>query len=204
MAAVISPLTIRVEFRYTWQGEQCENVVHVKTTATPTATDVQNAAERGLTWWAANAAPQTSTTLQLREVYARSIASSIAPEFTAVPDTTLTGALTTESMPNNVTFCLSLRTGQAGRSARGRWYWAGLTTQQVSGTLIEAAAIVALVDAIFALISAFELDNLDFVVMSRFSGGIERAVPVLIPVTTVLAVDNVVDSQRRRLPGRGR
>ena len=48
-----------------------------------------------------------------------------------------------------------------------------------------------------------------WVVASRFSGvdaegdPIPRAAGITTPITTVLIVDNLVDSQRRRLSGRG-
>jgi hypothetical protein len=49
-----------------------------------------------------------------------------------------------------------------------------------------------------------------WVIASRFSGvdgdgkPIPRAVGVTTPVTSVVIVDGIVDSQRRRLPGRGK
>jgi hypothetical protein len=41
-------------------------------------------------------------------------------------------------------------------------------------------------------------------IVSRFSGGQPRTAGEVYPVIAALVTDNVADSQRRRLPGRGR
>jgi len=118
------------------------------------------------------------------------------------------GAITGEAAPNNCSMCVSFRTGAAGRSNRGRNYIPVLTNSQVSGNMIDSAWAADVVAAYAMLTFPASVDVLPggwiWVVLSRFSGGVERTVGQFTEINNVLVSDLVVDSQRRRLPGRGR
>jgi hypothetical protein len=82
--------------------------------------------------------------------------------------------------------------------------------QTTGANQIDSATAAAFVDAYSLLLDFGQDIGASWVVVSRFSGvdangdPIPRAAGVTTPITSVLVVDNIVDSQRRRLPGRGR
>ena len=109
------------------------------------------------------------------------------------------GAYTGTAAPANVAGVISWRTGVASRSGRGRTYICGVSQTAVTGSLfvstwLTAAAVFATVVAAFTN-SGGSLTPLRFHIVSfthEFSN----------PVSSFI-VDNFVDSQRRRLIGRG-
>jgi len=106
-------------------------------------------------------------------------------------------------MPGGTTFCLSLRTGFVGRARRGRIYTIGMNEGQQSGGVVTSGYRNAWITNIQQLMLAVGTTNWELVVVSFMLNGLPRDEPLVTPVTTVLAVDDFVDSQRRRLQGRG-
>lgn len=113
-------------------------------------------------------------------------------------------------MPGNVTMSVSFRTALRGRSFRGRNYVAGLTEDQVAGNIFISTLSASWKAAYEAIAAAIASTGWTWVVVSRFSGvdavtkePIPRAAGVTTPVLSVIVVDDFVDSQRRRLAGRG-
>lgn len=114
-----------------------------------------------------------------------------------------------DAMPNNVAFVASLRTGMSGRAKRGRIYLPAIPR-----------SVVAENDVIASFIADMSISLNGFVGDGAVSVGWELAVAhrrttVLdevvwlpegqtFPVQFIAFTDTVVDSQRRRLPGRGR
>jgi len=108
-------------------------------------------------------------------------------------------------VPQNVAPCVSIRTAFAGRSARGRNYLPGVPQGVITGNTIQALFMSDITIAYNNLLpgGTYEPDGWVWSVVSRFTGNAPRAVGVSFNVVTALFTDNVVDSQRRRLPGRG-
>lgn len=108
------------------------------------------------------------------------------------------------AMPNNVAACLSLKSTQRGRSARGRSYIAGIPHEAlIAPSEINPTYQAALVDAWQTVLLAGVDDGWVPVVASRVSGGVPRTTGVTFQIETVTMFDATLDSQRRRLPGRG-
>jgi len=110
----------------------------------------------------------------------------------------ITGGITTgDPLPSNCADVISWRTGLSGRSNRGRTYTFGATDAQATGS-IWTSGYTTLVGNLAASLVAY-------------------VGPLTCPVTTAVAsvkdlemkpitgyiIDSFVDSQRRRLPGRG-
>lgn len=205
MPFVPAPNIVEVQFRTTWNNEQTMNRVMVDCLTTPTEAIIQDIVTEAGNWWQFNVLALTPPSLVLREVYGKSLETSPGPEATFSSGLPLAGTLGQASMPNNVSIAVSLRTGLTGRSARGRWFWQGLTEGQVADNEVNAGAAVSIVAAIDALVGAISLLGYALVIVSFRSGGVPRpGGPVYFVVNDALLVDTVVDSQRRRLPGRGR
>lgn len=105
---------------------------------------------------------------------------------------------------NSVTLAIQHKTGLSGPWARGRTFWPqfgrfDVTDNEVS--ILRVAAILACFDAIKTACAAVDWQH---VVVSRWYNKVKRASGVFYPVTTYAVGDFIVDSQRRRLPKRGR
>lgn len=108
-------------------------------------------------------------------------------------------------VPNNVAPCISFRTAIAGRSGRGRNYIPGVPQSVISGNTISPGFIADTTIAYQGLLAtgSFKPSGWTWVVVSRFTLNAPRPAGVANAVLSVLYTDTTVDSQRRRLPGRG-
>lgn len=105
------------------------------------------------------------------------------------------------AQPSQQSYAVQLGTGLTGRSARGRLYFpptgagaisnARTVTQDYSDACVDALA--DLMEDVTAACGALP------VVVSRFSGGVPRSEGTLTFVTTILARNNNIDTQRRRV-----
>jgi len=110
-------------------------------------------------------------------------------------------------LANHVTIALKKNSGVSGRKFRGRFYHLGLTQTMLnvgSVNSLNNLAVFDLISTYEALRTALRTAGHDMVILYQDHsthpptplGGIE--------VISITATDNIIDSQRRRLPGRGR
>jgi len=92
-----------------------------------------------------------------------------------------------------------LRTGIAGRSFRGRTYLAGLIASEVVNNQLDGGRALGMVSGLDQVRQDMAALNFFLVVVSRVHNGAPRVTGVATTVTSILAVDNRVDTQRRRL-----
>lgn len=111
------------------------------------------------------------------------------------------GLFGTHPLPNNVTLCVSLRSGFTGRSARGRFYTIGMDDGFLQTTnTVTAAYRTGAISLVQAIITAAAAVGWHAVVLSRFAGGARRVVATHLDITSVITVNDDTDSQRGRLP----
>lgn len=114
------------------------------------------------------------------------------------------GGVGTESAPNNVAACVSLRTAQRGRSGRGRNFVPGIPNAVITLNTLSPTFIDDLVSAYLTLVGAGSFTpGWELVVVSRQTGGALRPTGIAIPVTTVTMVTPYVRSMRSREVGHG-
>ena len=210
MPFVPVPDTVLVEMRMTANGQQVENTLWFRFLDPYTAAEMTLLGDNLLVWWQDELEPLVSSGVQLREIVVTDMNSATGPQVSVVPPSTVTGDNTANIVPGNVTLSVSFRTANRGRSFRGRNYIVGLTEDQVTGNDF-ATGITALFQAAYeALIPVAAASDTEWVIASRFSGvdpvtgdPIPRTTGIATPVTSVVVVDNFVDSQRRRLTTRG-
>jgi hypothetical protein len=210
MAFIPVPFTVEFEMRMTCDGQKVENTLYYNRNFAPTAAQMLAMATLLANWWASDYADFASTAVQLVEVYATDLTSASGPTVSYVPPTTITGNQTTGCLPNNVSLCVSFRTDSRGRSFRGRNYVTGLVESAVDLSEVQGT-VVAVILAAYELLKALGTSTgWTWVVASRFSGvdpithkPIPRTTGLHTPIQSVVVVDPVVDSQRRRLPKRG-
>ncbi len=107
------------------------------------------------------------------------------------------GTNTGTELPANDTIAVSWRTGKAGRAQRGRFYAMGVPEEDVGGgDTITSAAQIAFAVLAQDLLTRLAAAGLKLVIFHRLLG-------TYTPIISVI-VDSLLDSQRRRLPGRGR
>jgi hypothetical protein len=155
-------------------------------------------------WWNANLQADTATNCALNEVFVTDLSSATSFTFSNTTGLPSTGTSGGDPLPNNCAHCVSFRTAGRGRSARGRNYVGGLAESASNGSTLNATIIANHINAYLLLIGAGGfVAGLEWVVLSRFHNGVARATALSQPITNVISVDAVMDSQRRRLPGRG-
>jgi len=111
------------------------------------------------------------------------------------------GAVGGAQNPNNVTLCITLRTGFTGRSARGRFYALPTGVSEFSAANVFSSAygngLVTLLTNIKADAGAI---GWSLCVISRFAAHATRPVGITFPVATIQYRNLIADSQRGRLP----
>lgn len=157
-----------------------------------------------LDWLTANWKPASGNTASCSLMVGQYIGVEGGIQKDYVVSPAVVGTVNTGAMPANVTFCAKWGTGFAGRSARGRTFHIGLTSGNVSGNTLIGASVTAFVAVYTALLTKLgaggTVDKL--VVTSYCNNGFWRINASSLPVTGV-SIEANLDSQRRRLTGRG-
>jgi hypothetical protein len=112
----------------------------------------------------------------------------------------VSGANDVDPAPSEVTVAVSLRTGKAGRSFRGRLYHVGLDDAAFDGDYLSPSHMAAIIAAYEELKDALELIDITWCIASFYADGVARAAGLLTPITTITITDNIVDSMRSRKP----
>jgi hypothetical protein len=196
---------MQMEWRYTIDNQKCENRLNIDFLSEPTLANLTSFAVGAWNWWENTYSEHISNVVNLREVVATQMGVQNGFQYTYAPDTTTNGQEAGGVFPNETSFCVSLHSGVRGRSARGRWFVAGIPTagrdgiNNLSSTYAESyrSALQTYIDAIAA-------NNVFVSIVSLESGGIPRpGGPVYFVVESATVTDLILDSQRRRKPGFG-
>ncbi len=110
-------------------------------------------------------------------------------------------------LPSDVCIAIKKGTGNLGRSGRGRWYWPlGVASDLVRPDEVAGAAITTILTALEDFQAAVEtiFATTKMGIVSYRVGGVPRGAGLFQQITSWSASDAFVDSQRRRLLGRGR
>jgi len=204
MAFIPVPETVMVEVRMKLNLQSIENTLYFQkgggwdpASATVLANDI-------LTWWTTYFRVEISQDVFLSEIVVTDL--DVVDSFQVTvpaPAPAPQGSNGDPAAPNNVALCISFRTARRGRSYRGRNFVAGIP----SNLLLNSVALSTFTDAILAAYETLPFATTSaagtWVVVSRRNAGVDRTEGVTTPVSAVIIVDSVVDSQRRRLPGRG-
>lgn len=199
-----APNTASVEFIYNNTGQISENVIHVEKGSPFTLAQLQ--ALRGTvdTWDSGQNSHLRTTGVTLFRIRTKALDSLGSPMEDYFLPTPRPGTITSATVPMNVAFCMKLSSGLTGRSNRGRWYAGNFG---IDNTLdpghMTAGSVSGFVGAMNNLLTTLSGAGYTWVVTSYRTGGAWRTTAHNVAVATVVAVDNVLDSQRRRLPGRG-
>ena len=199
------PGTASVEMIYSLFSDVVENCFSVKKPANWSLTELQDLRAFFDNWHATQFYLCTTGDCLLQRIRTRALDSASSPTedyHLPVPRSGVAGGGT---FPSNVTFAIKLATGLAGRSYRGRIFIPGVCGACVAGNQVTPGAQAQYLSSLGQLITqmAAHDSTWQLCVASRYNNGSWRDVGVCTPATGWVAVNSAVDSQRRRLPGRG-
>jgi len=204
MPFIPAPQIVQVEVRGLNDGQQIENRFNIDALTTVTPALVADICNLVSVWAQTDYFPLLPSSIQLTEVFAKDLTTITGSQHTIVPASPVFGGQVAAPAPNEVSFCVSLRSGNAGRSARGRYFVLGVPKDLITANTLNATLRGQHVAAGQELIDTMVGGGFALVVVSYFSGGVVRpGGPVYFPIITAVSVDGIVDSQRRRKPGNG-
>ncbi len=169
-------------------------------------TDAQRVSHNTLMhgWWTTQLKGLFSTAIALERIVTTNLDTASAPQTTEVVSPAEAGTnAASGSLPGGTALVMTHRTALRGRNYRGRTYTAGINTSNTATPNTAALILVNnLVSAFFALKGLCDAATTTWVVLSKFFAKFPRAAAVVTPITAISA-DQLLDSQRRRLTGRG-
>ena len=194
---------LKVELLYSQNGQKLENVFNFDCGHNPVLEDVASLAGVVIDWWIAHIQPMASTDLGFMGLKFTNLeaADGFQVEYnTGLP---LWGLGEAAGLPGNVTVAVRLNTMYRGRSSTGRVYHVGLRPTQVAGNQLEMNSISVLKAAYEALLSDAQIAGFAWTVISYMISKNWRPAGIKSNITSV-SVEQNLDSQRRRLSGRGK
>lgn len=199
------PNVASAELIWSCNGVVTENVLHFQRSAPYSATDLQNLRAMLITWEGNQYNQYRSVQVTLNRVRTKGLDSSGSPMEDYFLPTPHAGGNGQVALPLGTTIAIKLSTGLAGRSQRGRLFYVGLTANllDTNPQFVSASMVSWIVGALNNLKTTAAANGDTWGVVSYRSGGVWRATGQFTPITTAVAVDRNVDSQRRRLTGRG-
>lgn len=201
MATVYAPNVAEVLMNFTYQGEPAQNTLYFLNVLEPTETNLADLAQALYGVWETVAAPFCPSSVTLNNIEANSLDQAEAPTFTYTPPTAKSGEDILPAASNNVTIAVSFRTGLGGRSRRGRNYWVGLLEANVNNNRLDSSVRTAILGYYSGMIGDEAVaPGWRWGVYSRFSNKTPRLTGLFTPITSVVFTNDVVDSQRNRLP----
>lgn len=200
-----APNCASVELIYLAAGQIIENTFHVQKSSPYSFADLQ--ALRGLfnTWDQTTVSGIRASTTVLTRIRTKSLDASNGDTEDYTLPVPRAGSAGAAALPLNVTFCLRCITNSAGRSYRGRIYFAGIPSNYLGATINEISASWA--NTMVSYLTNFKATLLaaghTMVVVSYRNNKAWRTTAAATAITQWGYADLYLDSQRRRLSGRG-
>lgn len=197
------PETAEARLTFSTPGGVAQNVYNFRKAGGWQTSDLEALGLALKTWWSTELQLSCSNTVALESITLTDIATETGKQLVYTDGLPLTGGAGQQALPPNVVACISWLTDYRGRSFRGRTYHVGLTVVGVTTSFLTAAYRLTLEAAYQALRDNTYTDPLvRLAIVSRCFDGFWRAIGVATEVTSH-KVDLPLDSQRRRLAGRG-
>lgn len=205
MPFVPVPDVAQINVRGSVDNQQVENTVYFKSAVPITPSLLAQLGTDFYGYVKTNWLAQLPTDYSLRELYCIDLTTQTSETYTYPAEPEDVGALTGAVLPNNCTFTITFVTPLRGRSFRGRNFWPLLRESDVTNnTLLEARA--GFIRTVYTLMTGADEVSSGWTwgIVSRYANGAERGTGVFTACQGAKYTDLTVDSQRRRLPSRGR
>jgi hypothetical protein len=185
-------------------GQLIENVLHfLKDGSPPNATDVADVASFVGDWYIGGVLPLISNLYTLVQVKTEDLTVQGSWQTTLFFDEV--GGATGGVEPNMVALCVSFHGLTGGRASKGRNFVPAIPQGVVTQNTVNAIDLNQFIAAYgqLAPFGGATPDPWVWVVLSREFEKVKRPEGVGYPVAAVTVSDNILDTQRRRGPGRG-
>lgn len=193
---------LKVEMRYILYGQKCENVFYVDRGSQAIEVAMDALFPIVKTWWSTLVKPHISDFCSLSEVKITDMSAGDGPATTYTAGLPIAGTFMAGALPGNVTVAVKLNSTYRGRNSTGRQFLVGLPPDAVVADQIEPVYQGAIKAAYEALLAALTGGDFGMIVVSFVIDKVLRTVGLKSPVASI-TIDNNLDSQRRRLAGRG-
>lgn len=200
MAFQAVPDTASITIEYLSQSKQMVNTLHAELPGGYVLSDLLALASAVDVAVDANWLPQQAAGSSYVQTVVRGLALENDQEVTN--DTSAgPGEIVANGVSGNVTLSVKRASNFTGRSARGRLYWIAMPNTKLGGNenLVTQAYADSVESAVDAIRVAIDATDWQAVIVSRFSGGVERTTGVTFDWTNTSIVNLSVDSQRGRL-----
>lgn len=204
MAFIPAANTVELVIQQELAGQVVDNVLNFLYPAPVSTIDLATLAGAAITDWILDMAPVFVEALTLIGAKATDLTTASSATISVAAPGDSTGNVVDAPTSNNVALVLSQRTDSRGRSFRGRSYSAGLPSEQrTDASTMSVEYVTDFLDAWTQYIDDLaDIGSSTHVVVSRFANNVARTNAVMTPVTGY-SVNRELDSQRRRLSGRG-
>lgn len=208
MANLPVPDTAQVEVRMVAFGQHIETVYQHKGDTAWGTLELQELAEAYVDAYQNNMDGTMGAAIVWSSVIARDL-SGTGLQAEVVFDVGNATPANGTTLPLSTAFAVHKSTAGPGRSGSGRVFHPGITNLHLEtgdGNRIEdgsIAAFVAAYNAVLGSVNAAAVNGSTQVIVSRQHAGVQLDPPVTYEVINYTARDVFVDSQRRRLTGRG-
>lgn len=203
MAFQSVPHTAEIVVRGVMGGQEIVNTFYAQMPGGYSLADIEALAHLVDDWVASDWLPNMAANYTYVETDVRGLNAAIDLQATA-NDAAGPGAAAASTLSNNATLSVKRASGMTGRGARGRIYLPPMTSAWMTDDNHVSASGVTSIQTMLVGLDAV-ISGLGWipVIVHRVESGVPLAVAVVFTIAEWIVVDNVVDSMRRRLPGRG-
>lgn len=197
-----APNTARVRMVYTLYGQSVMNVFYFQGDTPFDSAALSALCDEVHTAWVSRFKPLQSTVVELNYIEATALDTDSGAQIT-LPVNEL-GTNSGVAMPGGSAFAIKFASGFSGRSRRGRMYWIQLNISSVDGDTVNDTAAGLIQTAVSNFFDDITTAlGVIHVVVSYCNEGAWRTTAVNTPILLYVLTDHNIDSQRRRLAGRG-
>lgn len=204
MAFIPVPNCVKVSLEWLIAGQRVVMTLSFRKAEAVTESDLEAVAGATKDWYDDHLKAHMNSGAVLDNVRVQDLTTETSPTFNLGPGLNDAASGSGAQAPLNAAVVASFHTGLRGRSFRGRAYVPGINVADIASAGAISGTLATNLATDFARIDAIEsATGFEHVVISRFTGKAPRTTGIATTVTGV-AVDTNIDSQRRRLFGRGR
>jgi hypothetical protein len=205
MPFVPNSKVVQITCKYSWDSQQCVNTMYAEYGDAPTPGMLAGMAAYVGGIIQSHMMPLQSSTVEFVGVKVQRLGAPTDLVSDWFPLSPVHGGNLSPSMPNSVSLAIAFRTGISGRSNQGRNFWIGLCESQCTQNRVLADVVDDIIQQYSDLvINMYSATTAQMCVYSRYHNNEPRLLGLASTITSIVVTDYVVDSMRRRLPGRGR
>lgn len=202
MAFIPAPNAIRICLQMEWASQTVEICIGILKSTAVSAADLATVAGDMEAWRQAELRPLTSIDVEFKQWYALSLSTSTSPSLIVPIVAANFGVAGSPTVSNNTTLVTTFQTDLRGRSYRGRVYTVGIPTADVVSSVEADPGYSLDLNNAYAAINSYLTSGFVHCVISYQNNNVMRTTAARTPVTGY-RTESRLDSQRRRLEGRG-